>query len=77
MIRYTRQRMHRVMDIDLGSEAYEVIGSDSDSVAILSNSVLHEEPRITHIHFEGDDYYWVNVEMCPPNLEWFKRVSDD
>jgi acetyl-CoA acetyltransferase len=34
------------MDVDLGSQSYEVIGTDSDSVAILSDSVLHEEPRI-------------------------------
>jgi hypothetical protein len=64
------------MEEDLSSKPYEVIGSDSDSVAILCSSILHDEPRIVHIHFEDNDNYWVSTDLIARNREWFKRVKD-
>jgi hypothetical protein len=73
-VRYTRHRIHIKLHVNLDSTPYEVLGSDSDSVAILCNDILYDEPRIRHIHFEDDKHYWVAIDGW--NREWFKRVSD-
>jgi hypothetical protein len=79
IIRYTRQTIYsRMRDTDLDPCLYEVLGSDSNSVAILNTgeSFFHESPWIEHIHFERDRYYWVSLPIGSHNREWFKRVDD-
>lgn len=72
-IRYTRQRMHSDFKGHRDSQPYEVIGADSDSVAIMAYVTLTEERTICHIHFEGDRHYWIAIGR---QREWFKRVPD-
>ena len=72
-IRYTRQRMHSDFKGQKDSQPYKVIGSDSDSVAIMSYVGWMEERRIYHIHFEGERYYWITIGR---QREWFKRVRN-
>ena len=55
------------------SDAYEVLASDSDSVAILIWHSVFNERRIYHIHFDGADRYWIDAWG---HVEWFKRVKD-
>src|SRR4051812_32849756 len=57
ILRYTRQTIFsRMRDTDLDPCPYEVLGSDSTSVAILNKgkSFFHDSPWILQIHFEGD-----------------------
>jgi hypothetical protein len=73
-IRYTRQKIYSELNGDLDSLSYEVIAADPESVAIRCKMGIADEcERITHIHFEGDKYYWITIG---PNLvEWFKRIN--
>ena len=73
-IRYTRQRTHSNFKGRSDSQPYELIGSDSDSVAIMSYVDWMQERRIYHIHFEGTHHYWVAIGR---QREWFRRVKDD
>lgn len=73
-VRYTRQRIHTDLKGYRNSQPYEVVASDSDSVAILCESALLGGRRIQHIHFDGDDYYW--IEILERQREWFKRVKE-
>jgi hypothetical protein len=70
-LRYTRTRLcsdfHGFKEIHF----YEVLASDSDSIAISHWDSLLEEKRIRHLHFEGDRY-WISIGH---QREWFKRVK--
>jgi len=67
----------------VGSEenlSYRVIGTDSDSVAILVTND-HGADRILHIHFVNDDSFWLYSEETNYGLrdlnvrEYFQRVK--
>jgi len=72
-IRYTRHRMRSEFKGHRDSQPYEVIGTDSDSVAIMVYVGWMEERMIYHIHFEGDRHYWIAIGR---QREWFRRVAD-
>jgi hypothetical protein len=71
-IRYTRQKIHFDLNGRKDSQAYEVLGSDANSVAILHNQGGAEGGIILHIQFEWKDLYWVPLGH---NREYFKRVK--
>lgn len=52
---------------------YRVIGSDKDSIAILSKD---PERRIEHIHFEGPDRYWLYL-FGTGWKEYFDRIPGE
>jgi hypothetical protein len=72
-VRYTPTRVHIEYDGEKGSQEYQVLAADSDSVAILAWSSLEGEDRITQIHFEGDRF-WILIPGSGQR-EWFKRVK--
>jgi hypothetical protein len=51
---------------------------DDQSVAVMieadPDSWVEEKDNILHIHFEGDDLYWIPVFMGSFKREWFRRV---
>src|SRR5208282_2104467 len=71
VIRFTRQRMHTEFKEQRSSQNYEVLGSDSESVAITHWNSLLERQSIQHIHFVGDDHCWIAIGR---QREWFRRV---
>lgn len=71
-IRYTRQQMHTVFKGQRDCQPYEVIGCDSDSIALMCYVGWLEEKRIYHLHFEGENSYWLAIGR---QREWFKRVK--
>ncbi|HEX9223760.1 MAG TPA: hypothetical protein VF860_10550 [Candidatus Acidoferrales bacterium] len=68
---YTGVRVRGVYGDQRFTRPYEVLASDSDSVAICYYDSVTEEWRIQHIHFEGDRY-WIALG---PNREWFRKVK--
>lgn len=73
-IRYTRQRAHAEFKGHKDSQKYEVIGRDSDSVAIMFYVDWMEERRIYHIHFEDERHYWISIGR---QREWFRKVTSN
>ena len=79
-VTYTGNKLHAYAP-DLGFKAaewnfntkYKVLGSDSTSLVVLATDPLTEELKITHIHFEGDDRYWVYI-MSTGWKEYFDRI---
>jgi hypothetical protein len=73
-IRYTRR--HMIVDFRGRREVldYEIIGRDSESVAILygGDGTVSEPKKIQHIHFSGNGY-WIN--LVPPHVEFFKKIG--
>ena len=70
---YTAKRIRGTFDEYKFTQRYRVLGSDSDSVAIcFEDRQLTKEWRIQHIHFHGQNRFWVAVGG---NREWFKRVK--
>ena len=72
-IRYTRLRIRSEYKGHKDSQPYEVIGIDTDSVALMVPVDGMEERRIYHVHFEGDNHYWITIGL---QREWFRRVVD-
>jgi len=71
-ITYTRTRIRGVLRDYRFTTRYEVLATDSDTVAIrYEDAQLTGEWRIQHIHFEGRDRYWIALRR---NREWFRRV---
>ena len=71
---YTRQRIRSEFKGHRDSQRYEVIGTDLDSVAIMSFVDWMDERTIYHIHFEDDRHYWISLGR---QREWFRRVADN
>ena len=70
---YTRTRIRGVYGDYRYTPRYEVLGADSDTVAIrFEDTQVTGEWRLQHLHFEGRDRYWVALGR---NREWFKRVN--
>ncbi len=72
-VRYTRLKVYSDFKGDKNILPYEVLGADSDSVAIVCESSWQEERRIYHIHFDGKDRYWIALDE--QHREWFKRIK--
>ena len=72
-VRFTRQRIQMTLPGWKYVGPYEVLGSDSDSVAIQYWDTLLEIPRIHHLHFVKR-WYWVTFGNGRYR-EWFKRVD--
>ena len=72
---YTRSRVRCALDNWRVIRPYEVLASDSSSVAICFNDELTGGWLIQHIHFDPKDAdrYWVSIGF---GREWFKRVRD-
>jgi len=72
---YTRSRVRYVLDDWRAFRPYEVLASDSISVAIRYHDELTGEWLIQHIHFDPKDAdgYWVSIGF---GREWFRRVRD-
>lgn len=68
---YTRQRIRGRLGDYRYTQPYEVVATDSDTVAIRYREQITGEWRVQHIHFEGDRY-WIALGY---NREWFKRVG--
>lgn len=70
---FTCSRVRYVMDDWRAIRPYEVLGSDSISVAIRVHDETAGEWLIQHIHFDPTDanWYWVSFGF---GREWFKRV---
>lgn len=72
---YTRSRIRYVLDDWSAVRPYEVLASDSISVAIRFHDELAGEWLIQHIHFDPKDAdrYWVSIGF---GREWFRRVKN-
>ncbi len=68
-LRYTRRYVYSDYQGTKSRERYEVLGSDSHSVAISVRRSLMDEPRIYHVTFE-DNGYWIPLGR---GREWFRR----
>ena len=66
-----RQWMHAEFKEQRSSQNYEVLGSDSESVAVMHWNLFLERQSIQHIHFVGDDHCWIAIGR---QREWFRRV---
>jgi hypothetical protein len=60
------------MDDYRNRHRYEVLASDSHSVAIRYECPTTGEWRIEHIVFEGTGRYWLSQGN---NREWFRRLK--
>ncbi len=72
VLRYTRTRAHADFKGTTSSHKYEILGVDSNSVAIMTWDTVLDEESIYHIHFEGDRHYWITLGR---QREWFRRVD--
>jgi hypothetical protein len=72
ILRYTRTRIYSDLKGFQDTETYEILGADSNSVAIVVRGPLPEQGTIYHIHFEGDRHYWISLGR---QREWFRRVE--
>jgi hypothetical protein len=71
-ITYSRKYIRGIFDDYRFRQPYEVLASDSDSVAILYfDKDLTHEWCIRLICFDGKDRFWIPLGG---NREWFKRV---
>jgi len=52
-------------------EKYDVVARDDDSVVIRARDWTGEQ-KLTQIHFEGEDWYWVPAGVFQ---EWFRRIK--
>ena len=72
-VTYTRKRIAGVFGDYQFTQRYEVLASDSETVAIrYEDAQLTSEWLIQHIHFEGTERYWIALGG---NREWFKKVK--
>jgi hypothetical protein len=60
------------MDAYRNRHRYEVLASDSRSVAIRYECPITGEWLIEHIFFKGAGHYWIPLGN---NREWFRRVN--
>ena|ERR1043166_678659 len=72
-VTYTRTRFRGVLPDYEYIRRYEVVASDSDSVAIRYEDPQLGEWHVQHIHFEGRNRYWIALGG---NREWFRRATD-
>jgi hypothetical protein len=70
---YTRREIRTVLKEFRSRDPYEVLASNSGSVAIRWLCKLTNEWDIRHIHFDGPDHYWVCYGY---HREWFKRIHE-
>lgn len=69
---YTPTRIRGVYGDYRYIQRYEVLATDSDTVAIrYEDKQVTGQWRIQHIHFEKGDHYWIALGG---NREWFKRI---
>lgn len=73
VLRYTRTRIHADFKGSKDSQKYEILGYDAGSVVIMTRDSLLKEDRIYHIHFEGEQHYWIT--LFGQHREWFRRVK--
>lgn len=72
-VRWGRRKCYTDLDGYRDVSNYEVIARDSVSVVVRLPDFLSGEPRLHHIHFDGE-YYWIPLSggLC----EFFRRVSE-
>ena len=70
-MRYTAARVFTNLEGEATQCPYRVVAKDPESVAIVCRTEGRDEIR--HIHFIGDNLYWVSVGR---NREFFARVVD-
>src|ERR1043166_1017472 len=70
---YTRTRIRGPLPDYEYTLRYEVLASDSDSVAIRYEDRQLGEWRVQHIHFKGRNRYWIALGQ---NRDWFRRATD-
>lgn len=68
-LRYTQRFLYSDYKGTKSREPYEILGSDSSSVAIAVDSALYEETRIYQMNF-ADGGYWISLGR---QREWFRR----
>jgi len=71
IIRWTRTRYYAELDGYRSVEKYDVVARDDDSVVIRARDWTGEQ-KLTQIHFEGEDWYWVPAGVFQ---EWFRRIK--
>jgi hypothetical protein len=72
-VTYTRTRIRGALHDHQFTNRYEVLATDSNSVAIrYQDTGIWNEWRIQHIHFEGPDRYWISLGC---QREWFRQVK--
>jgi len=69
-LRYTQTRLYSDYQGHKETQQFEIVATDSDSVAITLWDSELKEFRIRHIHFEGDRY-WISIGR---QREWFRKV---
>lgn len=70
VVRYTPARVFTEFEGNTTQCPYRVVATDSDSVAIVCRTESRDEIR--HIHFVGEDLYWVHAGR---NREFFARAG--
>ncbi len=65
VVRWTPKRTTSEMDGTRETNTYQVLASDTNSVAVLVNGSIY------HIHFDGDEYYYLHLGRT---IEYFCRV---
>lgn len=77
VVRWTPTRCLSEMDDFRGSCRYTVLGSDEQSVAVYRECTpaFPSNENICHIHFDGDEYYYVHIAGTRL-IEYFRRVHE-
>jgi hypothetical protein len=72
-LRYTQGLCYSRFEDHASVKPYRVVAKDEWSVALVaSNSISGKQ--IFHIHFEGDNHYWITLGSGRMR-EFFKRVN--
>jgi len=72
-LRYTRTRCYARLGTFVTVNRYTIVAKDSFSVALVSINPIAGR-QISHIHFEGDCYYWICLGSGRMR-EFFKRIE--
>lgn len=74
IVRYTRTKIYSGFEGEsLESKPYQILATDSDSVAYLHYVDWLDEMRVQYIRFEAVDKYWIIDSIG--TKEWFRRIS--
>jgi hypothetical protein len=56
------------------SHRFRLVASDDDSVAYVSENPLTHKKEISHLHFDGQDRYWIYLHGTGMK-EYFDRIA--
>ncbi|MET0551882.1 MAG: hypothetical protein ABW221_02520 [Vicinamibacteria bacterium] len=72
VLRYTRTRCHSTFRGAADWSSYRVVARDAYGLLLVSSHPDEREERLFHIHFEGEDTYWVSQGSF---REFFRRIE--